>query len=109
MPDAIRATIQLMQAPASAIKVRSSYNLGGISFSPAEITAAIQRLQPGFSTQYEPDFRQAIADSWPMSIDDSVARDHWGWEQEYDLDRMTEDMVLNVRKLYPAQVDMVNS
>ena len=98
MPDAIRATLELMEAPAENIKIRSSYNLAGISFTPAEITAAIQKHIPGFSTQYEPDFRQAIADSWPASIDDSVAQEQWGWKMQYDLDTMTSDMLMHLKE-----------
>ncbi|MCL4126905.1 UNVERIFIED_CONTAM: hypothetical protein GTU68_008312 [Idotea baltica] len=104
MPDAIRATIQLMQAPSDSIKVRSSYNLGGISFTPAEITQAIQQHIPDFTTHYAPDFRQEIANSWPESMNDSIAREQWGWEPEYNLARMTEDMLSNVRLFYPETV-----
>ena len=96
MPDAIRATIELMEAPANKISVRTSYNVAALSFSPKEISAAIQKHMPDFSTQYVPDYRQAIADSWPQSIDDSVARDDWGWKHEFDLDRMTGDMLENL-------------
>ncbi|RYZ19927.1 MAG: NAD-dependent epimerase, partial [Chitinophagaceae bacterium] len=98
MPDAIRATIELMEAPAEQIKVRTSYNLSGMSFSPKEIAAEIQKHIPGFRISYEPDYRQSIADSWPQSIDDSVARRDWGWKEEYDLARMTEDMLANLKK-----------
>jgi len=97
MPDAIRATIELMEAPAENIKVRTSYNVAGISFSPKEIGASIQKHIPSFTMQYEPDFRQAIADSWPGSIDDSVARSNWGWKHEFDLDAMTADMLQNLQ------------
>ncbi|MFN4005904.1 MAG: NAD-dependent epimerase/dehydratase family protein [Chitinophagaceae bacterium] len=97
MPDAIRATIELMEAPAANIKVRTSYNLAGISFSPKEIAASIQKHIPEFSITYNPDFRQAIADSWPASIDDSVARSNWGWKHEFDLDAMTADMLQNLQ------------
>lgn len=96
MPDAIRATLELMDAPAEKIKVRTSYNIHGMSFSPYEIGTAIAAHIPGFSMQYEPDYRQAIADSWPQSIDDSVARNDWGWKPEYDLERMTADMLQNL-------------
>lgn len=98
MPDAIRATIELMESPADRISVRTSYNLSGMSFSPKEIAAAIKKELPGFAMQYAPDYRQAIADSWPRSIDDSVARADWGWKEEYDLERMTKDMLYNLRK-----------
>jgi nucleoside-diphosphate-sugar epimerase len=97
MPDAIRATIELMEAPASAISVRTAYNLSGMSFSPKEIAAAIKKHIPDFSISYKPDYRQAIADSWPQSIDDSVARNDWGWKQEYDLNKMTSDMLINLK------------
>jgi nucleoside-diphosphate-sugar epimerase len=96
MPDAIRATIELMEAPAAKISVRTSYNVAALSFSPREISAAIRRHMPDFSIQYVPDYRQAIADSWPQSIDDSVARNDWGWKHEFDLDRMTGDMLENL-------------
>lgn len=97
MPDAIRATIELMEAPASSISIRTSYNVSGMSFSPKEIAAEIQKNIPGFSMTYKPDYRQAIADSWPQSIDDSVARRDWGWKEEYDLAAMTKDMLANLR------------
>lgn len=98
MPDAIKATIELMEAPASQISVRTSYNISAMSFSPKEIAAAIQKHIPGFSITYKPDYRQAIADSWPQSIDDSVARKDWGWKQEYDLEKMVGDMVGNLNR-----------
>ncbi|MBN8682545.1 MAG: NAD-dependent epimerase/dehydratase family protein [Chitinophagales bacterium] len=97
MPDAIRATLELMEAPAENIRVRSSYNLAGMSFTPAEIAASIQKQVPDFRIQYAPDFRQAIADSWPASIDDSAARQDWGWKPMYDLDAMTTDMLTHLR------------
>jgi nucleoside-diphosphate-sugar epimerase len=96
MPDAIRATIELMEAPKEAIQVRTSYNLSGMSFSPKEIAASIQKHIPDFTISYKPDSRQAIADSWPQSIDDSVAREDWNWKPEFDLDAMTEDMLKNL-------------
>ena len=98
MPDAIRATMRLMEVPAEQVRIRSSYNMGGISFTPTEIAAAIQREIPGFKISYEPDFRQAIADSWPSSIDDSAARTDWGWTHEYDLNRMVKDMLAQLRE-----------
>lgn len=98
MPDAIRATIELMEAPANRISVRTSYNISSMSFSPKEIAACIQTHIPDFSIDYKPDYRQAIADSWPQSIDDSVARSDWGWKHEYDLPRMTADMFANLKK-----------
>lgn len=96
MPDAIRATIELMEAPADCISIRTSYNISGMSFSPEEIGTAIQQHIPDFRMTYVPDYRQAIADSWPQSIDDSVARADWNWKPEYDLHRMTADMFANL-------------
>jgi nucleoside-diphosphate-sugar epimerase len=93
MPDALRATIELMEADASKLTIRTSYNISGMSFSPKEITAAIKEEVPGFKTIYKPDYRQQIADSWPQSIDDSVARRDWGWKPEFDLKAMTKDML----------------
>jgi nucleoside-diphosphate-sugar epimerase len=97
MPDAIRATIELMEAPADKISVRTSYNLSAMSFSPKEIAGAIRNHLPEFSISYQPDYRQQIADSWPQSIDDSQAREDWGWKHEYDLERMTADMLQNLK------------
>jgi nucleoside-diphosphate-sugar epimerase len=96
MPDAIRATIELMEAPADSISVRTSYNISAMSFSPAEIAAEIKKYKPDFSISYAPDYRQKIADSWPQSIDDSKARSDWGWKPEYDLAKMTRDMLENL-------------
>lgn len=96
MPDAIRATIELMEAPAADIKVRTSYNLSSMSFSPAEIAAEIKIHIPEFEITYQQDYRQAIADSWPKSIDDSVARKDWNWKHEFDLPKMTSDMFKNI-------------
>lgn len=98
MPDAIRATIELMEAPADQISVRTSYNLSGMSFSPKEIGDAIKKHINAFKLAYKPDYRQAIADSWPQSIDDSVARNDWGWKEEYDLESMVADMLANLQK-----------
>lgn len=98
MPDAIRATIELMEAPMEKISVRTSYNLSGMSFSPKEIAAEIKKHIPDFKISYKPDYRQPIADSWPQSIDDAVARKDWGWKEEYDLAAMTKDMLENLRK-----------
>jgi nucleoside-diphosphate-sugar epimerase len=102
MPDALKATLDLMHAPAEQIKVRTSYNLGAMSFSPAEIAASIQQHVPDFQVTYQPDQRQAIADSWPASIDDTKARQDWGWQPEFDLDKMTADMLLNLKQMQPA-------
>ncbi len=97
MPDAIRATLALMDAPADAITERGSYNLAGCSFTPAEIAAEIARLVPGFTLDCAPDFRQAIADSWPQAIDDSLARRDWGWAPHYDLRAMVAEMLAELR------------
>jgi len=96
MPDAIRSTIELMEAPASKISIRTSYNLSGMSFSPKEIAAEIKKHIPEFEITYKPDYRQAIANSWPQSIDDTVARNDWGWKEEYDLPKMVKDMLENL-------------
>lgn len=93
MDDAISATIQIMQAPVEQIKIRSSYNLAAISFTPTEIAAEIKKHIPEFTITYNPDFRQKIADSWPASIDDSSAREDWGWKHKFDMDTMTTDML----------------
>ncbi|HEY1115352.1 MAG TPA: NAD-dependent epimerase/dehydratase family protein [Chitinophagaceae bacterium] len=98
MPDAIRATIELMEAPKENIKTRTSYNLSSMSFSPEEIGAEIKKHIPEFTIDYKPDYRQAIANSWPQSIDDSVARSDWGWKHEYDLSQMTRDMLENLKE-----------
>jgi nucleoside-diphosphate-sugar epimerase len=98
MPDAIRATIELMEAPKEKITIRTSYNIAAISFSPEEIATEIKKHIPDFRMNYNPDYRQAIANSWPQSIDDSVARQDWGWKPEYDLSAMTEDMIENLDK-----------
>lgn len=100
MDDAIRATIELMQAPKESIKTRTSYNLAGMSFSPKEISASIQEIYPDFEISYDPDFRQQIAASWPQSIDDSRARADWGWKPAFNLKSMTADMVKNLKLQY---------
>ena len=97
MPDGIRATIDIMQASASRLSVRSSYNLAGISFTPAEIATEIKKHIPNFEISFAPDFRQAIAESWPESINDSIARNDWGWNHEYNLSKITADMLQNLR------------
>ena len=96
MPDAIRATIELMEAPADKISVRTSYNISAMSFSPKEIGAEIKKHIPDFKISYKPDYRQTIANSWPQSIDDSVARNDWSWKEEYGLAAMTKDMFDNL-------------
>lgn len=99
MEDALNATISIMQSPKENIKIRSSYNLGGISFTPEEIAAEIKKHIPDFSIEYNPDFRQAIADSWPASIDDSRAQADWGWNHKYDLASITKVMLENLSKV----------
>ena len=98
MDDAIKATIGIMQAPAEQVKIRSAYNLSAISFTPKEIAESIKKHLPEFEIDYEPDFRQAIADSWPASIDDTRAREDWGWQPDYDLEKMTSVMLENLSK-----------
>ena len=100
MDDAIKATIGVMEAEDSKISVRSSYNVAGISFSPKEVANAIRKHIPGFEITYEPDFRQAIAESWPQSIDDSVAARDWGLKTTFDLERMTEVMLQGVKEKF---------
>lgn len=97
MPDAIKATISLMDAPKEQIKVRTSYNISALSFSPKEIYESILKEIPDFKIKYEPDFRQKIADSWPDSINDSAARSDWGWNPDFDLDKMTKDIITNLK------------
>ncbi len=99
MPDAIRGTLQLMHADASSVKIRSAYNLAAIDFTPEEIAAEISKHISGFKISYKPDSRQAIANSWPQSIDDSYARKDWGWKHEYDLQKMTDDMLQHLSVL----------
>jgi nucleoside-diphosphate-sugar epimerase len=96
MPDALRATIELMEAPAEKVRARSSYNLAGISFTPSQLAREIAKHLPDFKISYKPDFRQSIAESWPGSIDDSRARADWGWKPSYDLPGMTEDMLAHI-------------
>jgi nucleoside-diphosphate-sugar epimerase len=98
MDDAIKATIQIMQAPMEQIKIRSSYNLAAMSFTPKQIGAAITKHYPEFELCYAPDFRQKIADSWPASIDDSSARADWGWSNDFDMTSMTETMFKNLKE-----------
>jgi nucleoside-diphosphate-sugar epimerase len=96
MDDAIRATIELMEAPKDQINERSSYNLSALSFSPKEIALAIKKHLPNFEIEYHPDFRQKIAESWPNSIDDSAAKRDWGWQHQYDMESMVTIMLENV-------------
>lgn len=97
MPDAVKATLEIMEADAYRITNRSSYNVAAISLSPAELYEAIKITYPQFRIEYKPDFRQEIADTWPRSIDDSQARKDWGWNHDFDLNKMTEDMILNLK------------
>ena len=105
MEDAIRAAIELMEAPSDQISIRTSYNLSGMDFTPAEITTSIQKHYPDFKVSYKPDFRQDIADSWSDSIDDSQARTDWGWKPKYDLPSMTTDMIEHLRAQYQLEVE----
>jgi nucleoside-diphosphate-sugar epimerase len=99
MDDAIRATVEIMQAPAENIKIRSAYNLSAMDFTPEEIADAIKNHIPDFTIDYAPDFRQKIADSWPQSIDDSSARQDWGWKHNFNLDAMTADMLEHLKEM----------
>jgi nucleoside-diphosphate-sugar epimerase len=100
MPDCIKATLDLMDADLSGLMHHADFNLAAISFSPRELAEEIRKHIPKFSIEYRPDSRQAIADSWPKTIDDSAAREEWGWEPGYDLASMTEDMLKNLRIRY---------
>lgn len=97
MPDAIRATIELMESEEDKISIRTSYNISGMSFSPKEISGEIKKHLPGFTINYEPDYRLPIAESWPQSIDDSVAQKDWNWKPKYDLAEMTREMLRNMK------------
>lgn len=103
MPDTIRATCELMEAPSENIKVRTSYNLAAMSFTPQEIAKEIKQYIPKFDISYQPDFRQAIADSWTATIDDSQARNDWGWKEGFDLTKMTKDMIIQLGKKYQKE------
>jgi nucleoside-diphosphate-sugar epimerase len=102
MPDCIKATVDLMDADLSKLKHHTDFNLAAISFSPKELVEEIKKHIPELAVSYEPDSRQAIADSWPKTIDDSAAREEWGWKPSYDLAAMTEDMLKNLRIRYEA-------
>lgn len=104
MEDAINATINIMKAPAEEIKIRSSYNLAAMSFTPTEIAAEIKKHIPEFEITYNPDYRQKIADSWPSSIDDSAARADWGWYHEFDLESMTVDMLEHLKNILKSPI-----
>ncbi len=97
MPDCIRGTVELLEAPAASLKQRT-YNMTAVSFTPAQLADSIRKVMPSFSISYAPDFRQKIADSWPRSIDDSKARKDWGWAHKYDVDAMTRDMLTELAK-----------
>ncbi|MEM6297260.1 MAG: NAD-dependent epimerase/dehydratase family protein [Bacteroidota bacterium] len=101
MPDAVRATIELMEAPLDKISTHTGYNLGAMSFSPKEIFEEIKQHIPEFTVNYDPDFRQQIADTWPDSLDDSLARQDWGWKESFDLSKMTTDMLKNLKTRLP--------
>jgi threonine 3-dehydrogenase len=103
MDDAIQGVLQLMNAPKDKLSVRTSYNLAGVSFTPAEISAEIQKHHPDFKIHYAPDFRQAIADSWPQSIDDQQARQDWNWQPQFDLARMTADMLSHLAEMLKVE------
>jgi nucleoside-diphosphate-sugar epimerase len=105
MNDAVKATLDLMNAPAEKIKVRSSYNISAMSFCPSEVAAEIQKHIPEFQISYNPDFRQSIADSWPKSMNDSTARIDWGWEPQFDLAEMAEDILTNLPALLDLEAD----
>jgi nucleoside-diphosphate-sugar epimerase len=98
MSDAIKATIDIMQVPAEKIKIRSSYNISGMSFDPAQIANEIKKHIPEFSISYNPDFRQAIADNWPASINDNEARKDWNWSNAFTLENMVADMLENLKE-----------
>jgi nucleoside-diphosphate-sugar epimerase len=98
MDDAVNATIRLMQAKPEDIKIRNSYNLAAMDFTPKEVAKAIKQYIPNFKITYKSDFRQEIADSWPSSIDDSKARNDWGWQHQFDLESMTKDIFKNLKK-----------
>ncbi len=103
MDDAIKSIIDLMHAPAEKLSIRTSYNLTGISFAARELETEIRKHIPSFHCSYEPDYRQSIADTWPIRIDDSRAREDWGWQHQYDLAGITEAMLSNLREYYEQQ------
>jgi nucleoside-diphosphate-sugar epimerase len=105
MEDAIRATISIMEAPATSIRERGGYNIAGCSFTPAQLASIIQRSMPSFQISYTPDFRQAIADSWPASIDDSVAHSDWGWQSEFDTEKLCATMLAEIGKKKAASIE----
>ncbi|WP_028296030.1 NAD-dependent epimerase/dehydratase family protein [Olivibacter sitiensis] len=104
MDDALRGTVELMEAPADNLSIRTSYNLSGISFSPSELTASIRKWHPDFEIIYQPDFRQSIADSWPKAIDGSTAKQDWGWQPRFDIDAMTKEMLEKLGEKYRRSI-----
>ncbi|MFZ0490569.1 MAG: NAD-dependent epimerase, partial [Salegentibacter sp.] len=98
MDDAIKATVDIMEARPEEIKLRSSYNLAAMSFTPEMLAEEIRKHIPEFEISYEPDFRQKIADSWPSSIDDSSAREDWGWEHNFDIAKLTTEMLEGIKE-----------
>ena len=100
MTDAIKATLKIMQADSEKIKIRSSYNIAGCSFSPKELANEIQSYIPNFKISYIKDYRQEIADSWPNSLEDSLAKDHWGWQAQYNMQKLVKEMIENLNKKY---------
>ena len=100
MTDAIKATLKIMQADSDKIKIRSSYNIAGCSFNPEELANEIQSYIPDFKISYNKDYRQEIADSWPDSLEDSLAKEHWGWQAEYDMPKLVEEMIKNLNAKY---------
>jgi nucleoside-diphosphate-sugar epimerase len=100
MPDAIKATVELMESDEQNLTVRSSYNISALTFSPEEIYKSVTNFISDFSITYQPDFREKIADSWPNSLDDTQAKEDWGWEPAYSLDEMTEDILVHLRRTY---------
>lgn len=109
MDDAIKATVDIMQAPKDAIKIRSAYNLAAISFTPKTIASTIKQHIPDFNITYKSDFRQTIANSWPKSIDDASARTDWNWKHDYDLESMTNEMIMQLKKKYPSSEKLSKS
>ena len=106
MPDAIKATVQIMEADKNQLHIHNSYNIAGVSFTPRELAESIQKFLPDFFITYEPDFRQAIAESWPESIDDQIARKDWQWQHQYDLEAMVTDMLFHLSKKYHKETDL---
>lgn len=107
MPDAIRATIKIMEADKNQLRIHNSYNIAGISFTPQELAQSIQNYIPDFSIDYQPDFRQAIAESWPESIDDRMAFKDWHWHHQYDLETMVKDMLIHLSEKYHKEAGFI--